>query len=62
MVAGWLLVVMGIVGLALPILQGIALILAGLALLAPDLPWARRVMQSLRDRVRKMRHKPEREG
>jgi uncharacterized membrane protein YbaN (DUF454 family) len=55
LVAGWLLVALGIVGLALPILQGVALILAGLALLAPDVPFARRWLDWLKNRVRKLR-------
>jgi uncharacterized membrane protein YbaN (DUF454 family) len=56
--AGWSLVALGIVGLVLPILQGVALILAGLAVLATDLPWARRWLHGLRDRVRKWRKEP----
>jgi uncharacterized membrane protein YbaN (DUF454 family) len=57
MVAGWLLVALGIVGLVLPFLQGIALIVAGLALLAPDLPWARRCLDWLKQRVRRLRRR-----
>ena len=57
--SGWSLVAVGIVGLVLPILQGVALILAGLAVLATDLPWARRLLHRVRDRVRKWRKEPD---
>ena len=52
--SGWTLIALGIVGLVLPILQGIALIVAGLALLAPDMPWARRCLDWLRARLRRL--------
>jgi len=50
--SGCLLVAVGVVGLFLPFLQGIAFILAGLTVLAPDLPWAKRLLQALRRRLR----------
>jgi uncharacterized membrane protein YbaN (DUF454 family) len=55
LVAGWILVAVGIAGLALPIVQGVALILAGLALLAPDMPFARRWLDWFKDRMRRLR-------
>jgi uncharacterized membrane protein YbaN (DUF454 family) len=59
--AGSILIALGIVGLVLPFLQGIALILAGLAVLATELPWARRWLQAIRDRLKRFRKKrPER--
>ncbi len=57
LIAGWTLVALGIVGLFLPILQGVALILAGLALLAPDVPFARRWLDWLKNRVRRLRRR-----
>ncbi len=54
---GSILIVLGIAGLVLPFLQGIALILAGLAVLATELPWARRWLQAIRDRLRWFRRK-----
>ena len=54
LVSGWTLIALGIVGLVLPILQGVALIVAGLALLAPDMPWARRSLDWLRARLRRL--------
>jgi hypothetical protein len=40
-VAGVLLVILGIIGLFLPLLQGILLIVAGLGLLSVDIPLVR---------------------
>ena len=54
---GSTLLALGVVGLVLPILQGIALILMGLAVLATELPWARRWLRALRDRVRRLRRR-----
>ncbi len=54
LVTGWGLILGGVVGLFLPFLQGIALIVAGLALLSRDAPWARRCMQRIKAWVRKL--------
>ena len=43
-VAGFALIAGGIVGLFLPFLQGIAMIVAGLILLAREFHWARRLL------------------
>ncbi len=51
-VAGFVLLAVGIVGLFLPILQGVLMILGGLAILGRDLPWARRVTDRLSRFVR----------
>jgi hypothetical protein len=50
--SGCLLVAVGVVGLFLPVLQGIAFIFAGLTVLAADLPWAKRLLLTLRQRLR----------
>lgn len=55
LVGGWGLILIGVVGLFLPFLQGIALIVAGLALLNKDAPWARRGMERIKAWVRKLR-------
>lgn len=47
---GWAFVVLGIVGLVLPILQGILFLLIGLSLLSQQSPWAARVLRRLRER------------
>ena len=44
-VAGFVLIAGGIVGLFLPFLQGIAMIVAGLILLAREFHWARRLLE-----------------
>lgn len=44
-IAGFILIGLGIVGLFLPFLQGIAMIVAGFLLLAREFHWARRVLE-----------------
>ncbi len=55
LISGWSLVVLGIVGLVLPILQGVLFLGLGLSILAVDRPWARRALHWIRDRF--SRHK-----
>ncbi|MCI0568809.1 MAG: PGPGW domain-containing protein [Acidobacteria bacterium] len=43
--AGWALLILGIIGLFLPVLQGLVFIASGLALLSADLPWAKRLLE-----------------
>ena len=45
--SGFLLLALGIIGLFLPILQGVLMILAGLAVLGKDLPWSRKITDRL---------------
>ncbi len=47
---GWLFILFGIVGLFLPILQGILFLLIGLALLSTESEIARRLLERLRAR------------
>ena len=42
--AGWLLIVVGIIGLVVPVLQGILFILSGLAVLSTESRWARTLL------------------
>jgi Flp pilus assembly protein TadB len=58
-ITGWALVVAGVAGLFLPVLQGILLLLAGLLILTSRHRWASRLLEkllvhfpSLRDRIR----------
>jgi uncharacterized membrane protein YbaN (DUF454 family) len=48
--AGWVLLLLGAVGLFLPILPGILLLIVGLSILSVEYEWARRSMISLRRR------------
>ena len=52
--AGWGFIVLGILGLFLPILQGILFLLIGLSLLSNSSPWAARLLQKVRDRFPKI--------
>ena len=49
-VAGWVLLMLGAVGLFLPILPGVLLGIVGLSILSVEYAWARRWMSSLRRR------------
>ena len=56
--AGWTLLLLGILGLFLPVLQGFLFIASGLALLSADVQWARR----LREKLSKWRRGPVQTG
>ena len=47
---GWVFILFGIVGLVLPVLQGILFLLIGLALLSSESEIARRLLERLRAR------------
>ncbi len=49
-IAGWFFVVLGIVGLFVPVLQGVLFILIGLTILSTQHHWARRWIIRLRNR------------
>lgn len=49
--AGVGLVIAGLVGLALPILPGWIWLIPGLAILAPEFPWAKRLLDWLKARL-----------
>lgn len=51
--SGFLLLALGVIGLFLPILQGVLMILAGLAVLGKDLPWSRAITDRLAGFVRR---------
>ena len=50
LIVGWALVLLGTVGLALPVLQGVLLILLGLYVLSRESRTARRLLEKLRAR------------
>ena len=47
---GWGFILLGIVGLVLPVLQGVLFLLIGLALLSSESKTARRILEQLRAR------------
>jgi uncharacterized membrane protein YbaN (DUF454 family) len=47
-IVGWPLLILGIIGLALPFLQGILFIVVALTLLAPEIPLFGRVIEALK--------------
>jgi uncharacterized membrane protein YbaN (DUF454 family) len=54
-VAGVTLLLLGIAGLFLPVLQGIVFILAGLAILSSHSALARRALEALKSRIQRVR-------
>lgn len=48
--AGWGFIVLGILGIVLPILQGVIFLLVGLYILSSVSPWAGRMLERLRKR------------
>lgn len=53
-IVGWAFVVLGIVGLFLPVLQGILFLLIGLVILSKEYQWARNLISYLRRRFPKL--------
>jgi uncharacterized protein len=47
---GWVFIVLGILGLFLPVLQGILFLLIGLLILSTEYVWAHNLLQKLRAR------------
>lgn len=47
---GWAFIVVGIIGLFLPILQGVLFILIGLIILSAEYHWARRLLEIVKRR------------
>ena len=52
--AGWFFIILGILGLFLPFLQGILFLLIGLFILSQELPWAARLLEKLKTRFPKV--------
>jgi hypothetical protein len=50
---GWACLVLGVIFGPVPIIQGWPFILLGLSLLAPDFPWAKRIMDRIKERLRR---------
>jgi uncharacterized protein len=54
LIVGWGFILLGIVGLVLPFLQGILFILIGLIILSSQYAWARLLLSKLRRRFPKI--------
>jgi uncharacterized protein len=54
LIAGWGFILLGIVGLFLPILQGVLFLLVGLIILSSEYMWAHRLLTRLRERFPKL--------
>jgi uncharacterized membrane protein YbaN (DUF454 family) len=52
--AGWMFIVLGLLGLVLPVLQGILFLLIGLSLLSNSSPWAAKILNRVRERFPKI--------
>lgn len=50
LILGWLFIILGVLGLFLPILQGILFLAIGFVLLAPDVPFFKRMMKKIKKR------------
>lgn len=49
-IAGWFFIILGVLGLFLPILQGILFIMIGLAILSSRSEWVKRLLRNMESR------------
>jgi uncharacterized protein len=56
-IVGWIFIVLGVVGLFLPILQGVLFLLVGLIILSSEYAWAHRLLEKLRTRFPRLSRK-----
>ena len=56
-VVGWVFILVGIVGLFLPILQGVLFLLIGLMILSTEYAWAHHLLSKIRQRFPKLSDK-----
>jgi uncharacterized protein len=54
LVVGWCFILLGIVGLFLPVLQGLLFLFVGLVILSSEYAWAHRLIARLRERFPKV--------
>lgn len=54
LIVGWSSILLGIMGLFLPILQGVLFLLVGLIILSSEYAWAHRLLTRLRERFPKI--------
>ncbi len=53
-ILGWIFIALGIVGLFLPVLQGILFLLVGLVILSTEYHWVRKLLEKARTRFPKL--------
>ena len=56
LLVGWVFIVLGILGLFLPVLQGVLFLLIGLIILSSEYLWAHKVLTKLRGRFPHLTH------
>lgn len=56
LIAGWGFIVLGILGLFLPVLQGVLSLFVGLIILSSEYGWAHRLLSRLRERFPRIGH------
>ena len=56
-IVGWAFILLGIVGLVLPILQGVLFLLIGLMILSTEYAWAHHLLSKIRQRFPKLSDK-----
>src|SRR4029078_11089269 len=56
-IVGWVFILVGIVGLFLPILQGVLFLLIGLMILSTEYAWAHHLLSKIRQRYPKLSDK-----
>jgi uncharacterized membrane protein YbaN (DUF454 family) len=54
LIAGWIFILLGIVGLFLPVLQGVLFLLVGLIILSSEYVWAHNLLNKIRNRFPKL--------
>ncbi|MFC4546082.1 PGPGW domain-containing protein [Paenactinomyces guangxiensis] len=59
-ILGWTFLILGILGMVFPVLQGLLFTIIGLFILSDYSPWAKRLLQKLRNRYPKMSAKSDR--
>lgn len=56
---GWTFFVLGLLGLVLPVLQGVLFLIVSVILLAPDVPFFKKILDKLKNRYPKLAKKAE---
>ena len=57
LIVGWAFIVLGVLGLFLPILQGVLFLFIGLVILSGEYVWAHHLLRKIRARFPRVSHK-----